>query len=44
MESVEKMNEEPKFLETGFNPTNYEAFVKAKGVIPVSEECNAIIK
>lgn len=51
---VEQMSEEPKFLEAGFNLTNYEAFVKqamelkeqlrGEGVILVSEECSAILK
>lgn len=51
---VEQMREEPKFMELGFNFTNYEAFVKQalemkeqlreEGVIPVSEECSVVIK
>lgn len=51
---VEQMSEDSKFLEVGFNLTNYEAFVKqvielkeqliGEKVIPVSEEFNAIIK
>lgn len=51
---VKQMSEKPTFIEAGFNLTNSETFVKQAielkeqlkedGVIPISEECSAIIK
>lgn len=51
---VEQMCEKPKLMEAGFYLTNYETFVKqamelkeqlrAERIIPVSEECSAVLK